>query len=47
MTYSKPEITLLGNADQLIHAVGKPGGFQDNVLPPDIATGDPAYDLDE
>jgi hypothetical protein len=46
MTYSKPEIAVLGDAVRLIHVLGK--GFGSDL---DGSTGNydmhPAYDLDE
>ncbi len=43
MTYTKPEVAVLGNADTVIEHVGKIGGNPDSPLP----NVTPAYDLDE
>ena len=44
MTYTKPEISILGDAAQVIEFIGKsaPTSFE-----ADYAAADPAYDLDE
>ena len=41
MTYTKPEVEVLGNAAELIEAFSKTG------TPNDANPGNPAYDLDE
>ena len=43
MTYSKPEIAVLGDAARVIQGLGKIGGASDGIEPPVT----PAYDLDE
>jgi len=44
MTYTKPEVAVLGNAAVLIEHIGKTRGSPDLVPP---KQGVPAYDLDE
>lgn len=44
MTYTKPEINLLGDAAQVIQLVNKADIGTDSTFPFDA---DPAYDLDE
>jgi hypothetical protein len=44
MTYTKPEVSLLGDAAGVIQFLGK--GIPTS-LDPDMHSNDPAYDLDE
>jgi hypothetical protein len=44
MIYSKPEITLLGNAARVIESLGKPYG---SMVDGSFDNDHPAYDLDE
>ncbi len=43
MTYTKPEVNLLGDAAEVIQFVGKTGEALDSAIP----SANPAYDLDE
>ncbi len=46
MTYAKPEIELLGSANEVIEFQGKPTSNTDASGQPQTGTA-PAYDLDE
>jgi hypothetical protein len=45
MTYTKPEIVILGSANQLVELAGKGSNSKDNESP--FTQTAPAYDLDE
>jgi hypothetical protein len=46
MTYNKPEVEVLGNANAMIEFSGKNNTATDSSQPQPNSTG-PAYDLDE
>ncbi len=46
MNYTKPEVTVLGEADRLIRFTGK-GNSNNDAPPPGSLNNAPAYDLDE